>query len=197
MKKTVFCIFVSVVTTLVTSCGSFGEGLLAGLGGMGGGYGYGYMTPRTGGNMDYLLDPNYTVAQTMARQQQYNQVYNSLARQTVDKVLTEEEQEYQQFCKAFKKPDGSQYTKDEWRALKGQAIQNMKNGGNTNSSSGRSGTVTQQSSSSKSCSMCRGTKKCWTCSGNRSYINPLTNKRVSCPNCTNGNCPKCNGTGKN
>ena len=60
MKK--YYVFISIfVLVLLTSCGSFGEGLLAGIGNMGG-YGYGgnsYMTPSSGGNMNYLLDPNY------------------------------------------------------------------------------------------------------------------------------------------
>ena len=203
MKKFKHLLLALFVPVLV-SCGSFGEGLLAGLGNMGG-YGYGgnnYMAPSSGGNMNYLLDPNYAVAQTMAQQQQYNQVFNSIAQQSVNQVLSEEEQEYQTFCKYNKKSDGSNYTKSEWRALKGQAIQNMNSGKSTvvNSNGtnyGRSNsTNTNTSSGGKTCHICHGTKKCWTCGGNRTYINPLTNKRVACPNCTNGWCSRCNGTGR-
>ena len=202
MKKFKYLLLALFVPVLV-SCGSFGEGLLAGLGNMGG-YGYGgnsYITPSSGGNMNYLLDPNYAVAQTMAQQQQYNQVFNSIAQQSVNQVLSEEEQEYQTFCKYNKKSDGSNYTKSEWRALKGQAIQNMNSGKSTvvnsnNTNYGRSNsTNTNTSSGGKTCHICHGTKKCWTCGGNRTYINPLTNKRVVCPNCTNGWCSRCNGTG--
>lgn len=194
----------AIFVPIFVSCGSFGEGLLAGLGNMGG-YGFGgnsYMTPSSGGNMNYLLDPNYAVAQTMAQQQQYNQVFNNIAQQSVNQVLSEEEQEYQTFCKYNKKSDGSNYTKSEWRALKGQAIQNMNSGNtsgvNSNSTNYNRGNSTNTNSSSggKPCNICRGTKKCWTCGGNRTYINPLTNKRVACPNCTNGLCSRCNGTGK-
>ena len=189
---------------MLASCGSFGEGFLAGIGNMGGygGYGSSYVAPSGGGNMNYLLDPNYTVAQTMAQQQQYNQVFNNIAKQTVNQVLSEEEQEYQNFCKYNKKADGSNYTKSEWRALKGQAIQNMNSGGSSgsprSSSYGRSSSSGSSSSTSsgKTCHICHGTKKCWTCGGNQTYINPLTNKRVACPNCTNGWCCRCNGTGK-
>lgn len=77
------------------------------------------------------------------------------------------------------------------------------NGGNvlgaTNNSSNynhSNSTNTNRSSKGKTCHICHGTKKCWTCGGNRTYINPLTNKRVACPNCTNGWCSRCNGTGK-
>lgn len=203
MKKFKF-LLLAIITLMFTSCGSFGEGLLAGIGNMGGygGYGSSYMAPSGSGNMNYLLDPNYAVAQTMAQQQQYNQVFNSIAKQTVNQVLSEEEQEYQNFCKYNKKADGSNYTKSEWRALKGQAIQNMNSGGSSGSSrsssydrSSSSGS-SSSTSSGKTCHICHGTKKCWTCGGNQTYINPLTNKRVACPNCTNGWCSRCNGTGK-
>lgn len=203
MKKIKF-LLLGIVTLMLASCGSFGEGFLAGIGNMGGygGYGSSYVAPSGGGNMNYLLDPNYTVAQTMAQQQQYNQVFNNSAKQTVNQVLSEEEQEYQNFCKYNKKADGSNYTKSEWRALKGQAIQNMNSGGSSgsprSSSYGRSSSSGSSSSTSsgKTCHICHGTKKCWTCGGNQTYINPLTNKRVACPNCTNGWCCRCNGTGK-
>ncbi len=185
-------LFLLVTALLVTSCGSFGEGLLMGLSNVGGyGYGYGgnsYITPSSGGNMNYLLDPNYAAAQ----------------------VFSEEENEYQTFCKYNKKADGSNYTKSEWLTLKGQAIQNMNSGAsvvstgttvgasssNVNSSSRSSSTNSSSSSSGKTCHMCHGTKKCWTCGGNMKYINPYTGKYVACPNCTTGWCSKCGGTGR-
>lgn len=201
--KNLKLLFLAMAVLLLASCGSFGEGFLAGIGNMGG-YSYGgnsYMATANAGNMNYLLDPNYAVAQTMAQQQQYNQVFNNIAQQSINQVLSEEEQEYQTFCKYNKKADGTNYTKNEWRALKGEAIRNM-NGGNTsvgssNSTISGSGSSSRTySTSGKTCHICHGYKKCWTCSGNRTYINPLTNKRVACPNCTNGWCSRCNGTGK-
>lgn len=196
MRRIYKIVFVFLATFLVTSCGSFGEGILAGLGNMGGGYGYGYTVPQAGGNMNYLLDPNYAVAQTMAQQQQYNQVFNNIAKQTVNQVQSQEELEYQQFCKYNKKSDGSNYTKSEWRAMKGQAIRNVSNGGTATPSSNGFRPSSNGTGSSKTCHICHGTKKCWTCNGKRTYINPLTNKREVCPNCTNGWCSRCNGTGK-
>lgn len=201
--KNLKLLFLAMAVLLLASCGSFGEGFLAGIGNMGG-YSYGgnsYMATANAGNMNYLLDPNYAVAQTMAQQQQYNQVFNNIAQQSVNQVLSEEEQEYQNFCKYNKKADGTNYTKNEWRALKGEAIRNM-NGSNTsvgssNSTVSGSGSSSRTNSTSgKTCHICHGYKKCWTCSGNRTFINPLTNKRVACPNCTNGWCSRCNGTGK-
>ena len=202
MKKFKYLLLALFLPGLV-SCGSFGEGLLAGISNMGG-YGYGensYITPSSGGNINYLLDPNYAISQTMAQQQQYNQVFNSIAQQSVNQVLSEEEQEYQNFCKYNKKSDGSNYTKSEWRALKGQAIQNMNSGkasGASNSTNYNHSNSynTNTSSGGKTCHICHGTKKCWTCGGYQTYRNPLTNKKVACPNCTNGWCSKCNGTGR-
>ncbi len=60
-----------------------------------------------GGNMNYLLDPRYTIAQ----------------------VQQQEMQEYLQFSQYNKKADGSNYSLNEWRALQGQAIQNLKDEG--------------------------------------------------------------------
>ncbi len=60
-----------------------------------------------GGNMSYLLDPRYTIAQ----------------------MQQQEMQEYRQFSQYNKKADGSDYSLNEWRALQGQAIQNLKNEG--------------------------------------------------------------------
>lgn len=48
----------------------------------------------------------------------------------------------------------------------------------------------------RTCNLCHGTQKCWTCYGKRTYINPLTGKSVVCPNCSDGWCSKCHGTGK-
>lgn len=174
-----------------TSCGSFGEGMLAGLVSMGnnyGGVGTGFtsMPNTTGGNMDYLLDPNYAVQQ----------------------VLSQEEQEYQTFCAYNKKPDGSNYTKSEWRMMKGQAIQNMKNGESTyssnSSSNGSSGNSSATSRTCKKlsvsdlahcggsgvCQRCNGQKRYWDNSfGNGHWVDPC----IICGG--TGKCPSCNGTG--
>lgn len=47
----------------------------------------------------------------------------------IQQVLSQEMQEYQQFCRYNKKSDGSNYTLDEYRALQGQAIQLAKENG--------------------------------------------------------------------
>lgn len=207
MKRTIVfsILFASVIA--FTSCGSFGEGLLAGMSGMGyGGYG-GYNGGSSGGNMDYLLDPNYAMAQTMAQQNYYNQVHNSILKQSISQVNAKEEQEYQEFCRYNKKSDGSNYTKDEWRALKGQAIQNMKEG-NQGYSNNSSGTNSSSSSSSRTCrklsvsdeAHCNGTGVCPKCNGKKRYYDNsfgLDNWVDPCVVCNgSGKCPSCHGTGK-
>lgn len=58
-------------------------------------------------DLNRLIDPNFAIQQ----------------------VLSQEIQEYQQFCRYNKKPDGSNYTLDEYRTLQGQAIQLAKENG--------------------------------------------------------------------
>lgn len=206
--KNLIILLLALTSSVLTSCGSFGEGLLAGLSGMGGGmnYGMGYNYAATnGGNMNYLLNPQYAAAQTAAQYNQMNQVGNMIAAQTINQTIAQEEREYQQFCQGFKKPDGSCYTKDEWRAMKGQAINELKYG---NSSSNSTYTSSSSSSSSERrcvrssasdyahcggsgiCQKCNGKKKYYDTSfGNARWVDP-------CPVCNGtGKCPGCNGTG--
>lgn len=184
---------------------------------MGNSYGGGYsgvgagftsMPSTTGGNMNYLLDPNYAVAQTMAQQAQYNQVFNATATQTVNQVLSQEEQEYQNFCRYNKKSDGTNYTKSEWKAMKGQAIQNMKSSTSVSTSSSNLPVNSGSSSSTgRRCKKlsandmahCEGSGVCQRCNGNKRYYTTAfgTGRWVdSCTTCGGtGKCPSCHGTG--
>ena len=62
--------------------------------------GYNYAATN-GGNMNYLLDPQYAAAQTAAQYNQMNQVGNMIAVQTINQTNAQEEREYQQFCQGF------------------------------------------------------------------------------------------------
>ena len=205
--KTIFisiCLLVEIV--LMTSCGSFGQGFLYGMSGYGGygSYGGGY-----GSNMNYLLDPNYAAAQTIAQQSQYNQFFSSTVEQTAKQTLAKEEQEYQEFAKYNKKSDGSNYTKNEWRTMQGQAIQQMNNSSSYSTPSKetpQSDDVPETSSPRKCMKLhtsdnahCNGTGVCSTCNGKGRYYDTSfgnghwVNPCVTCNG--NGKCPSCKGTG--
>lgn len=195
----------SFVILLLTSCGSFVEGMLMGISG----YGYNYGYPQTfgsNGNLDYLLDPNYAVAQTVAQQNQYNQIFGSIATQTVNQVYSQEEQEYQEFCKYNKKSDGTNFTKNEWRTMKGKVAQSS----HTSNSSTQSKSSSSQSENytSRTCrkisasdiAHCNGNGLCSKCNGKgRYYDTSLGSSRWvdPCDNCKgSGKCPGCHGTGR-
>lgn len=65
-----------------------------------------------------------------------------------------------------------------------------------NNSSSNSSYISTGNTNQATCHLCHGLGKCWTCNGKRSYLNPLTNKFVECPNCTDGLCSHCHGSGK-
>ena len=46
------------------------------------------------------------------------------------------------------------------------------------------------------CRICYGTGDCPTCDGDRLYTNVFTGGQIVCPNCTDGLCWKCGGTGQ-
>ncbi len=207
---------VAAISTIMLSCGSFGQGFMAGLSGYGNSL-YGTRPtmsapgPR-GGSLNYLLDPNYAIAQTMAQQQQMNQVNNAIMRTSIQQVQTKEELEYLEFRKYNKKADGSDYTKAEWRTLVGAALQSMKGNVSSNTGSSTSGSGSYRSSTTTTTTRrkcmklsasdhahCNGTGTCSRCNGQgRYYETSYGNSRwvTPCNYCGgNGKCRACNGTG--
>lgn len=69
-------------------------------------------------------------------------------------------------------------------------------GTGASSSSSTSSTPSSSSSSGRSCGVCYGLGKCRTCNGNGTYWDSLNGNRKKCPNCTNGLCTSCGGSGK-
>ena len=67
--------------------------------------------------------------------------------------------------------------------------------GYSSSSNVNTNTTATSSSSGTPCRLCHGTKKCWTCYGKRTYKSSITGADLVCPNCTNGLCSHCHGTG--
>lgn len=143
-----------------------------------------------------LLDPNLAVSQV---QSQYAQM-EALRQMSLQSI------QMPQFD--FNWPTTPAFTVD-WNAVDWDSVPTMdayyqfqgdlmNNGAGTTveSNTGNSSYTNMGSSYEKTCHLCHGTKKCWTCGGNGNYINPLTGDRVACPNCTDGWCSKCHGTGK-
>ena len=56
--------------------------------------------------------------------------------------------------------------------------------------------TSNSASSGRSCRVCYGSGKCRTCNGNGTYWDSLNGNRKKCPNCSNGLCTSCGGSGK-
>lgn len=193
-KALVYAIILFGGAVSFVSCGSFGQGFMTGLGGYGG-----YGANMYGGNMNYLLDPNYAIMQTMAQQNQYNQIFGTIATQSINQVNAEWEQEYQDFCRYNKKSDGSNYTKQEWLELKGKSTSGNASTNYGNSSSRASSRICRKSSASDNahcngngvCSKCNGKGKYYDTSfGNSRWVDPC----IVCNG--SGKCPSCKGSGR-
>lgn len=200
VKQIRILLVLAAVGLALTSCGSFGEGMLMGLANatssMGG---YGYMptssytptssyvpttTSASSGNLDYLLDPRYAIAQVQAQ----------------------EEAEYQQAAAGFAQM-GKTLTRQEYMAMKGAAIQQMNSSGGSGSSGGTSYSSHSSSSTYSSggssvrehCTRtgvhdyghCNGSGRCQRCNGKGHYTDSMFGQNV-----VHNPCNYCNGTGK-
>lgn len=207
--KTYIYSLIALLVFALSSCGSFGAGMLTALSNYGG-YGGGYSSySSSSGNMNHLLDPQYAIAQTMAQQQQFNQVASSIAQQTVHQTLSEEEQQYQEFCKYNKKPNGSNYSKSEWRTMVGQAIQNSQTNGVSYEEDDTASSPSSSDSgiSARRCRKlhasdiihCEGSGKCAICNGKGRYFDTSFGRGSWIDPCTvcngTGICKSCKGTG--
>ncbi|MCC8118249.1 MAG: hypothetical protein LIP09_05810 [Bacteroidales bacterium] len=213
--------FISWVLLLVclsigcASCGSFGEGFLAGMGGYSPGYssygGYNAYAAGSmpGANASMQEVHNWAMAnaiqQTNAQNFQMQQVSNWAMNNAIQQTNAQEEEEYQQYLRAT----GSNISKDEWRIKVGEALMESNSSASKSSSSSSSSTRSSSTSSSsnkrKKCvpsvwlgsqdhRYCYGTGKCDNCNG-RGYITSFGNT-VKCTYChTTGKCQMCNGTG--
>ena len=70
-------------------------------------------------------------------------------------------------------------------------------GGNSYSSSNSNKNNVSNNSSGRRCEHCNGNGRCHTCNGNyTNWIGYVGAKPRKCPNCTNGKCKYCGGTGR-
>ena len=157
MKVTIsLCAVFSVL--MLASCGSFGEGMLAGLAGVSygmpqSGGSMGYNTVATSGSMDYLLDPNYAIAQQSQ--------YNSIATQSVNNTSS---------SRALSSYDYSSSTgSSRKKCMKISASDNAHCNGTGVCSrcngKGRYYDTSFGNASWRHCSSCGGTGKCPSCNG--------------------------------
>lgn len=175
MKKNIVWLLCSL---FLSSCSSsFWEGMAAGMSTMGGGM-YGG-APMMYGGVPYGLQPNVAVERSAAV------INNNLRNTTVtgEQIMMNE--------------ISNQLNGDIWKngvPVTPVAAPATTNIGNTGlNSAGSSTTGTRSSSSGTTCYLCHGLKKCWTCNGNRTYLS--NGKYIKCPNCTDGLCSHCHGTG--
>lgn len=162
LAKAILFVLSSIV---LTSCGSFGQGMLMGLCNLGSSYSTGYGW----GN-------NYSPSYSSESSSTSSSSSLSATRPSSSSASVSSQFDWST-APTYVAPSASTYS---------------------GTSSGSSSTPSSTSSGyQKTCHLCHGLKKCSTCNGNRSYINPLTNKYVSCPNCSNGLCSHCHGTGLN
>ena len=72
------------------------------------------------------------------------------------------------------------------------------NGGGSfgSSSSGYTPSSTSSTTTGRQCDVCRGSGKCRTCNGKRVYWISTSAGQGPCPNCSDGKCRSCGGTGK-
>lgn len=193
MKKLQSLILACIVCISLTSCETFLQGMAAGMGGYG--YGMGYAPAYGGGvgsgNMDYLLDPRYTMMQVAQQQAQMNAVNEQLILTTVRQVNEAEQAEYQ----AAKKYRPN-LTFEQFRMEKAQLYQNSSGSGNSTT------TDYQQrkrdilnTTVGEACTSCKGTGKCHACNGTK--IAHGFGNSYKCNVCNdNGDCSVCHGTGK-
>lgn len=135
------------------------------------------------GSLDYLLDPQYTIAQ-----------YNA-----------QEEAEYQAVAANYTRI-GKTLTREQYRAIKAQALQEMNSSGSSGTSSTSRASSSRSSSSSRSgsssrehCIMtsvhdymhCNGSGRCQRCNGKGHYTDSMFGQNV-----VHNPCNYCNGTGK-
>lgn len=176
LKRPATLLFATILSAVgLCGCGSFGQGLLMGLSNLGSpystGYGWGnsYVSSYISGNSSASSQSSSSSAGSSSSSASVSPQYNNYSSSNIWSTAPT--------YVATPTTPTTTYS-----------------GSSTGSSSTSSST---SSGYKKTCHLCHGLKKCFTCNGNRSFINPLTGKYVSCPNCTNGLCSHCHGTGLN
>ncbi|MBR1516716.1 MAG: hypothetical protein IJ620_01030 [Bacteroidales bacterium] len=149
MKLSIYSLFF-IVCFCFSSCAALLEGMATT---MMSGYGvYGGYTPMySTGNMDYLLDPRYTMMQMQQHETQMNALNQQLINKTIRDVNAQEQAEYQQAKKY-----NPNLTLEQFRAMKAAALQPQNGTSTTGASTHSSSSTSPGTSSSLKCSRCNG-----------------------------------------
>lgn len=119
-----------------------------------------------------------------------NQIINGVAPQQAN------DPQYQKYLKYKNSgfPGASTMTFEQFKIADARAAANGYTvGGGSNSSS----SSISSSTGGKDCSFCDHSGRCKTCNGKGWYYSTVgTGAKITCPNCKDGKCPHCHGTGK-
>ena len=206
----------------LTSCGSFTQGLLAGLAECAS-YGYGYGGYSSSDSYASSSSSTTTVNSTAAeeayqnlsqyqqdqiRLQQMNRELEQMTNNFLKETKAQRLREYEMWSRYNKKADGSTYTYDEYCVEMGKAIQMMKE----EEGAAKSVDLTNKPKKKESyystrygyrkCTLCKGSGTCSTCEGKGYfYSNYGVGEKNVCPNCwrkdgkPSGKCASCRGKG--
>ena len=151
----------------------------------------------TSNNMG-LLDPNLAIKQVQAQNAQMAYLQQMSMRNIQMPQFDFKWPEPPQFTVNWSDVDWNSASMNTYYMYQGDLLNNGVDAIGTNSfnNSNSSSYIGTGSTYEAPCHLCHGLGKCWTCNGSRSYLNPLTNEYAKCPNCTDGLCSHCHGTGK-
>ena len=163
------------------------------------------ISQQTKSNSQYSSFNNNT--QKSILQMDATPALQAIAAQTIQEGQAEEEREYQNFRSQFKKADGSEYTKDEWRSIQGAAYMETKDIGSNNTNAlnnTNNNTINSNTNSRKICTTCHGTGR-MTKDTNPAQFGYDNSYKVKCNECgqyfpkswghTHVTCTSCHGKG--
>lgn len=137
----------------------------------------------------------------MMLQQQWQRNMEAAAKQSFDQYMEQAQiqfqNEYEEFCKWNRKPDGSEYSIVEYMEMRNRAWQqSQQDNYNPNTDDNGGYNPVQMHTRTKWCMVCGHSGNCPTCNGKGHYL--VRGNDTTCPSCKNhdGKCTACGGTGE-
>lgn len=215
MKKNLLFILSSILALTLSSCGTgFLEGMAMAMSGYNYGYGYGYGNSYTDNAQTYSsnysttytpVDANTYTPSAVGSLEQFN---NSFMNYTQNSFTAAQQQWQEEGVKAMERSIRLQESfknSATWSdvPLVGGVLPNVSATGGLDYTSGTTQSTAKEKIqeygsryTQKDCHSCLGLKKCNTCNGKGWFYPTASSTSTDCPNCTNGNCSVCNGSGK-